>query len=56
MESKDYGFFIRIEWNISVQADSEEEAKKIVKDVFVREHNLNLDDENFILETEENNG
>lgn len=53
MESKDYGFFIRIEWNISVQADSEEEAKKIVKDVFAQEHNLDLDDNNFILETEE---
>jgi hypothetical protein len=48
MKEKDYYIVVKIESAIFVQAENEEEARQIVKNIYEEQHNISLDDSEFV--------
>jgi hypothetical protein len=55
MKEKEYVVVVIVENHISVSAESEEHAKAIIKDIYEQDHNISLDDSEFIEITEQTN-
>lgn len=54
MKEKDYVFNVKLEWTSFIPAESEEQAIEILKETYLNEHNIKLEDQEIELEGEFN--
>ena len=45
MKEKDYIFTVKLEWDSFIPAESEEQAIEILKETYLNEHNIKLEDQ-----------
>lgn len=48
MKEKEYYIVVKVETSISVFAENEEQAKQIVRNIYEENHNIVLDDSEFV--------
>lgn len=53
MKEKEYYIVVKVESSMSVFAENEQQAKQVVKNIYEENHNMVLDDSEFVLINEQ---